>query len=87
MHKKKFVTEKKIVTSFENSQYMFDFLGFWIMVILNLYGIPFHAVVVLGPEHDFLFKSTSTYCGTVCIINGLYFLEKRWYKFSPAKKS
>ena len=32
------------------------------MVILNLYGIPFHAVVVLGPEHDFLFKSTLTYC-------------------------
>ena len=32
------------------------------MVILNLYGIPFRAVVVLGPEHDFLFKSISTYC-------------------------
>ena len=24
------------------------------MVILNLYGIPFHAVVVFRPEHDFL---------------------------------
>ena len=55
MHKKKFVTEKKIVTSFENSQYMFDFLGFWIMVILNLYGIPFHAVVVFRSKHSFLF--------------------------------
>ena len=32
------------------------------MVILKIYQIPFHAVVVLGPEHDFLFKSTSTYC-------------------------
>ena len=32
------------------------------MVILNLSGIPFHAVVVLGPEYDFLSKSTSTYC-------------------------
>lgn len=33
------------------------------MVILNLYGVPFHAVVVFRPEHDFLFKSASTYCG------------------------
>ena len=33
------------------------------MVILNLYGIPFHAVVVFRPEHDFLFKSASSYCG------------------------
>ena len=32
------------------------------MVILNLLGITFHPVVVLGPEHDFLFKSTSTCC-------------------------
>ena len=32
------------------------------MVILNLYGIPFHAVVVFRPEHDILFKSASTYC-------------------------
>ena len=32
------------------------------MVILNLYRITFHAVVVLVPEHDFLFTSTSTYC-------------------------
>jgi hypothetical protein len=31
-------------------------------VILNLYGITFHPVVVLGPEHDFLFKPASTYC-------------------------
>ena len=26
--------------------------------------MPFHAVVVLGLEHDFLFKSASTYCAT-----------------------
>ena len=32
------------------------------MVILNLYGIPSHAVVVFRPEQDFLFKSFSTYC-------------------------
>ena len=42
---------------------MSDFLGYLFMVILNLYGIPFHAVVVVSPEHDFLFKSDSTYCG------------------------
>ena len=32
------------------------------MVILSLYGIPFDAVVVFRLEHDFLFKSASTYC-------------------------
>ena len=37
------------------------------MVILNLYRIPFHAVVVLGSEHDFLFKSTSTHCDNLHI--------------------
>ena len=37
------------------------FLGFQFMVILNLYVIPFHAVVVFRPEHDYLFKSASTY--------------------------
>ena len=64
MHKKRLLMKKKVVTvkntSFENSQYMSDFLGFSFMVILNLQGINFHPVVVLGPEHDFLFKSTST---------------------------
>ena len=29
---------------------------------LNLYGITLHPGVVLGPDHDFLFKSASTYC-------------------------
>ena len=42
---------------------MRDFLGFKFRVILNLYWIPFDAVVVFRPEHDFLFKSESTYCG------------------------
>ena len=35
------------------------------MVILNLYGINFHAVVLFRPEHDFLFKSASTYCDSL----------------------
>ena len=29
---------------------------------LNLYGITLHPGVVLGPDHDFLIKSASTYC-------------------------
>ena len=40
------------------------FLGFKFRVILNIYWIPFDAVVVFSLEHDFLFKSESTYCGT-----------------------
>ena len=40
-----------------------DILGFQYRGILNLYRIFFHAVVVFGPEHDFLFKSSSAYCG------------------------
>ena len=39
-----------------------DFLGFQYSMILDLYRILFHAVVIFGPEHDFLFKSASTYC-------------------------
>ena len=38
-----------------------DFLRYKYREIVNLYRILFHAVVVFGPEHDFLFKSTSTY--------------------------
>ena len=34
-------------------------------MILDLYRILFHAVVIFGLEHDFLFKSTSTYCAKV----------------------
>ena len=41
---------------------MHDFLGFQFMVILNLYGISFHAVMVFRSEHDFVFKSASTHC-------------------------
>ena len=42
-----------------------DFLGFQYRVILDLYRILFHAVVIFGPAHDFLFKSASTYCDSV----------------------
>ena len=42
-----------------------DFLGFSFMVILYLKGITFHPEVVLGPEHDFLFQSTSIYCAAI----------------------
>ena len=42
-----------------------DFLGFQYRVILDLYRILFHAVVIFGPEHDFLFKSAATYCGSL----------------------
>ena len=65
MHKKIWLPKKAFQskkTSFENSQHMSDFLGFCFVVTLNLYRIPFLAVVVLGSEHEFLFKSTSTHC-------------------------
>ena len=48
---------------FENLQYTTDFLGFQFRGILNLCRILFHALVVFGPEHDFMFKSASAYCG------------------------
>ena len=41
---------------------MQNFLGSQYRGILDLYRILFHAVVVFGPEHYFLFKSASTYC-------------------------
>ena len=44
---------------------MRDFLAFKFRVILNLYWIPFDAVVVFRPEYDFLFKFDSTYFDTV----------------------
>ena len=47
---------------FENSQHIPHFLGFQNMMILNLHGILFHAVVFFKPEHDLLFKPASTYC-------------------------
>ena len=43
---------------------MLDFLGFQFRVILNPIGIPFYYLRVFKPEHDFLFKSSSTYCGS-----------------------
>ena len=39
-----------------------DYLGFQYRVILDLYKILLHDVVIFGLEHDFLFKSASTYC-------------------------
>ena len=42
------------------------------MVILNLYGILFHAVLVFRPEHDFLLKSATHHTVNVpnfCLLN------------------
>ena len=44
-----------------------DFLGFQYRVILDLYRILFHAVVIFGPNYDFIFNSASTYCAQKCI--------------------
>ena len=44
------------------------------MVILNQYGMPFHAVMVLGLEQDFLFKSASTYCEYEVFFDYNYFV-------------
>ena len=49
-----------------------DFLGFQYRVILDLYRILFHAVVIFGPEHDFLFKSASTYCALLLLCLALH---------------
>ena len=53
---------------------MADFLGFQYMVILDLHRILFHAVVIFGPEHDFLFKSASTYCACTFILSYISYL-------------
>ena len=53
-----------------------DFLEFQNMMILNLLGILFHAVVVFRPEHDFLFKSVSTYCVKLYHLTKIYRLLK-----------
>ena len=42
---------------------MHNFLGFQYRFFLDLYRILFQADWVFKPEHDFLFKSASTYCG------------------------
>ena len=39
-----------------------EFLGFQTRVILDLWGVPFHAMVVFGLVPDLLIKSTSGYC-------------------------
>ena len=38
-----------------------DYLGFQYRGILDIYRLLFYAVVVVGPKHDFLFKSAATY--------------------------
>jgi hypothetical protein len=38
-----------------------EFIGFQTVLILDQYGVPFHAVVLFCPDPDFL-KSSSTYC-------------------------
>ena len=66
-------------------KHMPDFVGFQYKVILDLYRRLFHAVVIYGPEHDFLFKSASTFCagrlkedGRKLVHEKIYLLEKNW---------
>ena len=49
-------------TFLEFFYYVPDFVRFQTRVILDLYGVPFHAMVVVGSEHDFSIKSASAYC-------------------------
>ena len=37
--------------------------GFQFLLILDLWGVSFHAAVVFGLGKDFLFKSTLGHCG------------------------
>ena len=32
-------------------------------MILDLYGVPFHAIIVFGHDHEFLFNPAWAYCG------------------------
>ena len=47
-----------------------NFLGFQYRRILDLYSILFHAVVVFGPEREFLFKFALKYCAQQPILKG-----------------
>ena len=49
--------------------YVPDFVRFQNRVILDLYGVPFHAMVVVGSEHDFSINSTSAYCAQLSWMN------------------
>ena len=51
--------------------YVPDFVRFQNRVILDLYGVPFHAMVVVGSEHDFSIKSASAYCVPRCLVTDL----------------
>ena len=79
------------ISFFENSQYMADFLGFQYRVILDLNRLLFHAVVIFGPEHDFWFKSASTYCDkileNVLLISHLLKFNKQFVIFFAGRKS
>ena len=47
----------------KNYSYVPEFVGFQTRVILDLWGVPQHAMMVLGLEHNFSFKSSWAYCG------------------------
>ena len=51
--------------------------GFQFLLILNLWGISFHAVVVFGLGKNFLFKSVLGHCDRLMIIC----LERNWLGF------
>ena len=40
-------------------------LGFETMLIIDPWGMAFHAVGVIGLTFDFLFKMVSSYCGRI----------------------
>ena len=61
--KKKIGSLKK--TSFENFVIGSQCGGFQFMLILDLWGISFHPLVVVGLGNDLLFKSVLAHCGAV----------------------
>ena len=63
-----------------------DFLGLQYSEILELYRIFFHAVVVFGPEHDFLFKSVSSYCALILDFCQPICSLWKWTRSVPVKK-
>ena len=46
-------------------KYMPEQLGFETMLIIDPWGMAFHAVGVIGLTFDFLFKMVSSYCGNI----------------------
>ena len=49
------------------------------MTILNLWGIPFHPVVLVGLGYNFLFKPILAHCEI--ILDRFKFLEEDIFKF------